>query len=70
MPMDKDNVTPLRPSHQSREARLARMRGRFEQAHPEASRAPRRGGSARALLVFIAIGLLMIWLASTLAGRG
>ncbi len=67
--MAKDNVTPLRTTHQTREARLARLRGRFEQAHPAASSAPKRGSSARALVVFIAIGVLMIWLASTLASR-
>ncbi|MCB1888493.1 MAG: hypothetical protein KDH20_12880 [Rhodocyclaceae bacterium] len=66
--MAKDNVTPLRPTHESKEARLARMRDRFEQAHPATSARPKAGGSAKALLVFIAIGLLMIWLASTLAG--
>ncbi len=66
--MPKDPVTPFRSSHRSKEARLARMRERFEQAHPVRLHQRKRAGSPRTLLLLIAIALLMIWLASSLAG--
>jgi len=66
--MPKDPVTPFRTPHRSKEARLARMRERFEGAHPVSSHQRNRAGSPRALVLLIVIALLMIWFASWLGG--
>ncbi|MCB1917996.1 MAG: hypothetical protein KDG52_20080 [Rhodocyclaceae bacterium] len=65
--MAKDPVTPFRAPHKTKEARLAKMRERFEQAHPLPADDKRYPASPKALLVAIVIGVLMIWLVSALA---
>lgn len=64
--MDSNKVIPLRPSPRRKEARLANLRGRFEQAHPDAVPRKHGGGSGRALVLALAIAALMIWFASWL----
>ena len=66
--MAKDPVSPFRAPHKTKEARLARMRERFEQAHPLPAGSKRHPPSGKALLVAIAIGVLMIWLVTGLVG--
>lgn len=66
--MAKDPVTPFRAPHKTKEARLARMRERFEQAHPLPANDRRHPASGKAVIVAIAIGVLMIWLVTTLLG--
>lgn len=67
--MSDERVTPLRTSHRDKEARLAKMRARFDDAHPAGKRRKIGLPAGKALLVALAIAALMIWLASTIAAQ-
>ena len=66
--MGKPKVTPLRASHDRKEARLRQMRSRFEQAHPQGRSHSRPRGGRKLLVIALAVAALMIWLASSIAG--
>lgn len=60
-------VTPLRATLRNKEARLARMRRRFENAHPLAPPPRRQGLSVKLLVLAFALAAAMAWLALLIA---